>query len=723
MKAVRSSAPEKTALLLVLHFHQPVGNFDYVVKRICDNCYAPFLKTISSYPGVMWNLHFSGSLLEWLERNMPGLIDIVRVMVKEGRAEIVGGAMYEPVLSVIPESDRIGQVRMMRGYLSSLFHTDPAGAWVPERVWEPHLTSSLKRSGIEYAILDDTHLLYAGMVKKETYGYFVTEDNGDTIKVFPSDKELRYTIPFRRPEETFDYLRKVASTKPGAVFTYADDVEKFGEWPGTHKIVYKQRWLDSFLKGLTENKDWLTTLKLSDCLKSKTPSGAVYIPAASYEEMLKWALPAAAGSSLQKIEDELRREGKAERYLPFVRGGFFRNFFAKYSEANQMHKRMLYVSRMLNGSTGPGISKEVKQAHKELYKGQCNCAYWHGLFGGLYLYHLRKATYDHVLKAEKLYLDSVKSGRRPHACEVTDFDADGHDEVIMQNGDLWLCVKPSSGGTVVELDARKISFNLINVMTRYIEFYHDNMTGMADIKGNKRRLSRPSSVSGEKTQKIPYDRRRRSMLSDHFLDPDVTWRDFEKDDYDEKDDFTGTPYDFKVDKSDSVLTMRKEGRAYGQKVRLIKEIAIKGGRLTVRYNIRNTGPGKADLLFATEIPFILPCADSGQYHYFMDGSRDNIDISGEMHGVTSLQIGDSGDALGLCLEASKIFSMWRFPITTFSRSEKGFEENYQGSVMVPNWRFSLRNGEYFRFVLSLTIQTLPVSYGTSRCKEEVLIRS
>jgi len=37
-----------------------------------------------------------------------------------------------------------------------------------------------------------------------------------------------------------------------------------------------------------------------------------------------------------------------------------------------------------------------------LYRGQCNCPYWHGVFGGMYLPHLRSALYRELIKADKL---------------------------------------------------------------------------------------------------------------------------------------------------------------------------------------------------------------------------------------------------------------------------------------------------------------------------------
>ena len=37
---------------------------------------------------------------------------------------------------------------------------------------------------------------------------------------------------------------------------------------------------------------------------------------------------------------------------------------------------------------------------RALFRGQCNCAYWHGVFGGVYLFHIRAANYANLLDAE-----------------------------------------------------------------------------------------------------------------------------------------------------------------------------------------------------------------------------------------------------------------------------------------------------------------------------------
>ena len=134
------------------------------------------------------------------------------------------------------------------------------------------------------------------------------------------------------------------------------------------------------------------------------------------------------------------------RYMPHMRGGFWRNFLTKYPEAGHMHKKMLYISEKLDDLRKKGGKKKIlDKAAKELYRGQCNCAYWHGVFGGLYLFHLRRAVYYHLIKSEK-YMDEAVHGNRVF-CDVVcrDFDADGLDEVILENKEYALYFDPADG--------------------------------------------------------------------------------------------------------------------------------------------------------------------------------------------------------------------------------------------------------------------------------------
>ncbi|MDD5681077.1 MAG: DUF1926 domain-containing protein [Candidatus Omnitrophica bacterium] len=698
----------KADLLLIIHFHQPVGNFDNVIRRVHDKCYKPFLDIVSQYPGLKISMHFSGCLLEWFEKNTPGIFKTIDKLVKRGQVELIGGGFYEPILSIIPVKDRIGQISLMRQYIKSHFGVEPKGAWVAERVWEPELASSLAESGVEYIVVDDMHFLYAGLKKENTFGYFISEDNGSAVLAFPSDKELRYVIPFSEPDKPISYMRQIAEKKDNAIFTYGDDAEKFGEWPGTYKWVYDDKWLVRFLDVLSKNDSWLKTRTVSECIKDNKPLGRIYLPTASYEEMLEWALPADASMELHDIKEEIKKENKNERYGPFIRGGFFRNFLAKYEESNQMHKRMLYVSNLLgNAGDRASAGPKLKEARAELYKGQCNCSYWHGIFGGLYLYHLRKAVYEHIIKAEKIYNEEIAGIKPDTRSEVMDFDVDGFDEVIMQNKNIWLCVKPSAGGSVTELDAKNKAANLLNVLTRYREAYHRNIAAKAGNEegGHTSIHDKPKGAEGI-TAALVYDRYRKAMFIDHFFEDSTTPENFEAVEDVEDGDFVGAPYEFKV-KNDGLL-MERKGMAHGTPVSISKKISLSGSILKVSYSITNLAKEKKKFWFGTEMAFIMPDADSTRYAY-VPGKKKEKDLTLLSRGVTEdlkeLKIADSEGELSVLLDFSKECTLWRFPIKTISQSEKAYEENYQGSVIVPNWHFTIEPRKSVNFDIEMEIKT------------------
>jgi len=63
-------------LVMIIHCHQPVGNFDHVFDLAFQRCYRPLLELLKGHPSVNIGLHFSGVLLEWFERYHPKSLDL-----------------------------------------------------------------------------------------------------------------------------------------------------------------------------------------------------------------------------------------------------------------------------------------------------------------------------------------------------------------------------------------------------------------------------------------------------------------------------------------------------------------------------------------------------------------------------------------------------------------------------------------------------------------------
>src|SRR2546428_12885035 len=193
------------------------------------------------------------------------------------------GGYYEPILAIIPDPDKDGQARMMTDYLRRRFHAPATGFWLAERVWEPHLAKPLAAAGVEYIIVDDTHFTAVGLREDELTGYFVTDEQGATVKVFPSRKRLRYLIPWQSADDVLAYLR---SALPVAgeigrdpVLVMGDDGEKFGLWPGTYALCWEQGWGESFFRAVEAAEERLVTMPPGEAAAVPAAGGPLPAPA------------------------------------------------------------------------------------------------------------------------------------------------------------------------------------------------------------------------------------------------------------------------------------------------------------------------------------------------------------------------------------------------------------------------------------------------------------
>ena len=686
-----------TYFAFCIHNHQPVGNFDRVIEEAYEESYWPFLKTLSDYPSIKLTLHTSGFLLDWIVENRPRYISLLKEMVRRGQVEILGGGYYEPVLPVIPERDRIGQIRMMSDKVHELFGVRPRGIWLAERVWEPALPVSLKKAGVEYLLVDDFHFIKSGLKREELGGYYLTEDEGNVIKVFPGSEALRYMIPFKPVAELQEYLKGLGGFfKRGNAAIYGDDGEKFGVWPGTHKWVYGEGWLKGFFEEI-EGLGWLCPVTLAEYLDREPPLGRVYLPATSYMEMGEWSLPAEASREYTALVEEMKKHPDGARIRKYLCGGIWRNFMAKYPEANWLHKRMLLASSALEEARAlnPG-GRSLDKAERLLYMGQCNDSYWHGIFGGLYLPHLRTAVYENLIGAENAVEEALGASMREKPSVVKmDFDSDGNEEVIVRSADLNLFLSPSSGGALYELDYKKRAVNLLNTLTRWSEGYHHRLysagkeTGVTGVK-----TIHDLMVAKEKDldKYLRADTVRRGSFIDHFLPKASTLESFKDNAHREESSFHTGRYEAEISPETGSVTLARWDDVEGVGVLVMKEIEpVAKDSFTVDYRIENNTVGEEGSnvhLFAVELNLMLPCCDGPAclYEFNLPLNVNVTDIglasTGEIGAIEKLQVVDRFRGVMMGIDISMPVRLWRFPVYTVSLSEAGFERIYQGSCLV-----------------------------------------
>ena len=620
-------------------------------------------------------------------------MDRVKSLVAAGRIEIVGGPFYEPILTMLPSRDRVGQITKYRSWLTHRFETEVTGMWMPERVWESQLIRDIVPSGMQYTILDDFHFRAAGLTSEQLTNYYLTEDDGHVLRVFPGSERLRYLMPFADPEATIQYCREIAQKAPGSVLLFGDDGEKFGTWPDTNAHCYERGWLRNFFNALAANREWLITSTPAEVIVKTTEAGRIYLPDCSYREMTEWSLPVAQQAVYDDVVHQLHEAPNWPEVSQFIRGGFWRNFRVKYNEANEMYCRMLEVSRRLeiarNEIADPAL---LPQAEDHLYRGQCNCPYWHGAFGGIYLPHLRNATYRELIVADTLIENA--SGRDKEWVEATseDYDKDLKPEIRLANDQLIAYIAPARGGMMYELDVRAIQHNLLATMQRQPEVYHRKV--MAGSSANKDAASSIHDRVVFKQEglqnRLFYDCFPRKSMLDHFYDLDTTLDSIVRTQAVERGDFVAMPFQAKLRRGTGKVQaqLRREGNAWGVPICLTKAITLLAGqdRLQVTYLLEGLPPGRP-FHFAIEWNFAgMPAGADDRFYFDATGKPlGQLGTQLDIRDANYLGLIDQWLGISVQLGFNRPSGLWTFPIEAVSQSEAGFEAVHQSVCVMPHW--------------------------------------
>jgi alpha-amylase len=620
-----------------VHLHQPVGNFDHVFEQHVRDVYRPLLERLEARSFLPAVLHVSGPLLEWLEHHDPAYLDLLGRLAGSGQLELLVAGFYEPVLASLPRQDRVEQIVWMREAIQHRFGVEAEGLWLTERVWEPELAADLAMAGVRYALVDDRHFLVTGFRPDQLHAPLWTESDGRPLALFPIDERLRYLIPFRPPEETAEYLRSLRRDGH-RLAVLGDDGEKFGGWPGTREWVYERGWLDRFMDtihGLIANGEVvLSTLR--DALERVPSGGLAYLPTASYREMEAWSLPPDAAIRLAHLEGDLGEVRLAGPDGALVRGAHWRNFLVKYPESNRMHKKMQALSLL---SRRRDEAAEVRRA---IGRAQCNDAYWHGVFGGLYLPHLREAVWANLAAAEA----RLRAGETITA-EVLDFDGDGHAEVWVHSDRFSAVISPRRGAAIEEYTRFASGINYADVLTRRREAYHDTALeppapsshdggGAPSIHDLEERL--------RLSERPPVDADERAILQERILPHSLGLETYACGGYPAAFSWARTGFSYQLLREPGAVELHFRSAA-DTRHPLEKSIRFEAdGTITTRY-AWGTDAGAPGDVFAVELSLFRP--------------------------------------LGVI--ATPEATVWTHPVETVAKSERGLDQTLQGESLTLRW--------------------------------------
>ena len=653
-------------LLLGVHAHQPVGNFPEVIHDAHKRCYRPFIHTLSEYPEFHFAFHISGWLLEFLFQHYPDDIKLLREMVLRAQVEIFGGGDTEPILAVIPYRDRVGQLVTLANRVERQLSQRPTGAWLTERVWEATVVPALSDAGIRYVTVDDYHFLCTGRSVDELNGYFTTEEDSRQLALFPISEQLRYRIPFAPADEAVRYIESLADETGKRAAIYFDDIEKLGIWPETYEWVYERGWLKQFISGVLNSKVIKTSL-YSTYYENTATRGIAYLPTTSYIEMNEWSLPAAAANRYSDLVEAQRSAGHYENHKAFVRGGIWKNFLSRYPESNWMHKRMLRLSERLAQLPSELATPRMRTL---LFQAQANDAYWHGLFGGLYLPHLRRALFNAMIELEA-HLD--RSQARPDHYQE-DLDADGVVELFMHNDSVQAVVSLDGSASVRELDSYLLNHNFVDTLRRQPEHYRRKLQAGESAAQSESGIASAHDRVSFKSHITPADlvtdQHGKALFHDQLYPSHVGYETFDP--------------RYQLVSEGTRNSIFSAATPDGT---LFKEILLARTGISVNYSFESNRRGYLQF----ELNLTLPSCDGPAGRYWYRGECPGG--FGQQHSfdeLTELTLED--DVLGgaLVLYASQPINVLVRPFFTVSQSEAGFEKIMQAVTLVGHFRFPPR---------------------------------
>lgn len=588
---------EPLSLTFVFHGHQPTANSDSLVRQIVENSYIPFLNLVSMNPWFKCCFHLSGSLIDRLLQLFPFIIDRLADLTQKGQVELLGGGYHEPLLPLLPAIDRRQQMKALQERLFEIFQVRPQGVWLAERFWEQSLVKDLSESGFSYTLVDEHGFYQTGFDATELSGSFITEDQGYRIRIFPISKVLRYLIPSADVGQVTGVLQKRRQSLPGSSWVFADDIEKFGAWPGCFGKVYENKWLENFFQMLKKKRSQIQLRTLKEAFSEIPPQGLAYLPATSYPELLNWSLP----------QDRRSDPG---------RPGNVRHFLVSYPEINLLHKRMLMASKTVHSLPRP--SREIKEL---LWQSQSACSYYFGWFGGAFLPWLRIFSRRSAALAE--YQATKLKREKTTKIEFSDFDSCGKEEIIART-DSQLLIFKQPGSWLLAWEDRETGFDLLGCMNLQSRF----------------------NGSSTNFEPLPFES---FILPNHRALPK---NEIEPGMLSQRGNYIVEEAEFSI-RQNSIKVIFQEKHAskksHGILIGKTFKISRKYGQIEVEFTLENVSDSDREFVYGFRLPFSVSPGTQETEFFLSFPELGMFDISSEVHGdicgIQELLIGYSSGSL------------------------------------------------------------------------------
>jgi len=364
--------------------------------------------------------------------------------------------------------------------------------------------------------------------------------------------------------------------------------------------------------------------------------------------------------------------------------GFWRNFLHKYPEANALYRRMLAVSEMLVDARGRNLPPAVlDRAAHELGRAQCNCAYWHGIFGGLYLNYLRQAVNYHLAAAEEHLLGACPE-LAPAGVVQLDHDGLGWPQQQLRSDAIAALADGGRGLCLSRLDYRPTRFCWTDVLARRREAYHAKVLAGRQAAAGEHESIHDRVVLKEEglARRLVFDPHQRVSFTTYFSDiesPQPLL--FTPPSGERAPQFSYA--DYGVGAQDvTVGDSRVSAVIDHGEFRLSKSLSLSGAELSMEIRlVGGTLPAELGDFFA-EFNLTLLTDQAADRCLEAAGKRHSVAEPAVWEPVDAISMIDGWQRRRLDLRSAQLKRAFYYPVYTVSSSEGGFERTYQGSCLM-----------------------------------------
>lgn len=657
---------EKTKLLVGFHSHLPFNALNH--SNGSTSNHSKFINDLTNLVTDNSNLkltfHLSSNLIIYLDKNFSDFSHKVRDLLDSNRLELFTGGIYEPFFPCIPREDRQTQIILMSRLLNHIYGYEPYGMWIPGSMWEPSLALDIAKARVQYTCLSKEYFLNAGIKDEDISGYYITEDEGRKIAIFPVTFYLDNLIEKYSPNECINLLTTgIKNSIPNNCCTVVI-------FNGAILDENKFLWIKDFFQNLSTNNLIETSLFNEYFLKNR-PKGRIYLPSLQNKQIL-----------------------------------------LGHHEVNLLHKKMLRVSKKINsakeGKSRFKVIKEmITQAQELLLKGQSNDTYKDSPLIGIYSPEERHNSYTNLIKAENLIDAASRQDSKWVQLSEIDYDCDGNDEIIVETETQNIYISPALGGTILEHDYRPKNINITNTISRRTEEAHQRTE-------DREQRSDDFAQNGEPI----YGNHLKLNLIEHFLDSNLSLEKCKLGQLNHLTKEVITSYQaekIKAKEETCKVTLKaiRDLILYEniQPIELIKEISVRAGdsSMMIDYTLTNQSISTVNLLFAVEFNLNLSPKQKIEPYIFLDGNPEdktpnqNLKSPEGSKEANQILIRDKGFGIDLSLSWDKSCNLFSYPIETLSFN---LEKIFQGTTIFPTWLVNLEPNLPWKLNIKQDIKTL-----------------